>query len=95
MSSQPADGFREPKFSFWRWLGFGEAFVPRPVDDERFAPGWLCTNVFLVLDWKDRLRLACSGKAHVQIVMQTDVSITRARSLSRVSALPPTWKDDR
>jgi hypothetical protein len=87
------DGFKEPKFSLWRWLGFGPTHVPRPDDEEGFAPGYMVTNVFLFLDWKDRLRIAFSGKVHVQTVSQTDVFVRRVCSRSHVRALPPTWKE--
>lgn len=85
-NSQQVNGFKLPSWSLWRWLGFGEAYTPRPQDDDA---NWLDVNVYLHLSWPDRLRVALSGKLHVQIVTQTDAVVRWAASTASVCALPP------
>jgi hypothetical protein len=82
-------GAKEPQWSFWRALGFGRAHAQRPEEQEGFAPGCLVTNIYLCVDWKDRLRLVATGKAHVQTATQTDAIVRRARSISAFRVLPP------
>lgn len=83
------NGFKEPPFSVWHWLGFRGAFVPAMDDEDGWAPGQITTNVFVYLDWKDRLRALVSGRLEVQTRIQTDVHVSRARSRSKVGVLPP------
>jgi hypothetical protein len=90
MNSSQLDGMKPPKWSLWGWLGFGLTHTQRPENDDA---QYMITNVFFHLDWKDRLKIALSGKAHVQIVIETDACVRRASSRASVRALPPFWKE--
>lgn len=93
MSEQVSHAYcAEPKFSVWRFLGFGTAHAPRPEDlDEHpdWAPAWFIVTTRAHLDWRDRLRVLVSGNVHIDQAVKTDVPIGRSLSTSAVSVLPP------
>jgi hypothetical protein len=77
---------------FWRRLGFGVAHCKRPDEDrEGFAPGYGCSEVYLWLPWRERLRVLISGKAMVEMLHQTDVMPGRWESVSAFKVLPPNY----
>lgn len=86
-------GYQEPKrsmrYRFWRWLGFGRAFVEAPDERTDYAPGRIVTEIVTYFDWKDRLRIVLSGQVMTFVSIQTDVFVCRALSESKTSVLPP------
>lgn len=89
----------EPRFSwikFWRALGFRLAHVVRwdhPWDEAKgFAPGWMVIDLYIDLDWRDRLRALISGKMMVQCAHKTDKPVSTCFTLSDVKVLPPNYK---
>jgi hypothetical protein len=61
-----------------------------PADPEPgFAEGELLTNVMLKVDWLDRLRILCSGRAQIEVRHQTDVVLLRVSSRASFYVLPP------
>ncbi len=68
-----------------RWWLFPQPARPRREDDPRT---FLTTDVYVTVDWLDRLRLALTGRVKVQVVTYTDVEVKQAESLSVFSVLP-------
>lgn len=85
MNENYALGFRP---TIWHRLGFGNAYVAPPEDDEANS---MVTVSTIVLDWKDRLRVLLSGRLSHFIRTQTDVQVIRAMSVSDAKVLPPKW----
>lgn len=64
--------------------------VPEFPDDlGGAAPGHLCTEVDVRLDWLDRLRVLVSGRLRVVTHTQTDVLVFQSRAASAVWVDPP------
>jgi hypothetical protein len=73
---------QEFKPTVWYKLGkFLFPYSPRPhiEGDERT---YLTTNIYIHVDWLDRLRLLISGKAHIVVVTYTDIEVKEAESVS-------------
>ncbi|KXV20627.1 hypothetical protein [Gluconobacter japonicus] len=86
------NGFTVAKRTIWDKLGFGEAHVSRPLGEgyaEGMAPGFFVTNVRVVFDWKDRLRTLVSGKIHVEVVSQTNLTVARAATRAATKVMRP------
>lgn len=84
--------YSPPKFSIWRWLGFGLAYAPRPEQlDEHpdWAPAWFIVSTQAHLDWRDRLRVLLSGNLSIDQAVKTDVPIARSYATSAVSVMAP------
>lgn len=63
--------------------------VEIPEDLEGYAPSYIMTRVISHLDWKDRLRVLCSGRLAVETQTKTDVVVNKMVSQSVVYVLPP------
>ena len=80
------------------WFGgvlsrlFPSRYVPRPEDEDGWAPGFISTRTVCVLSWPDRLRLLVSGALKVEAYTQTSVPVARARTVSGCYVLPPGGK---
>lgn len=75
-----------------RWDGVTDRFTDKP---ETHESGYLMRHdVFIRLDWRDRLRLLLSGNLLVDVRVRTSAPSTRAEALSTVSVLKPTAHRD-
>lgn len=63
----------------WRNRLFPESPWPRSETDART---FISTDIYVHLDWLDRLRLLWSGRIHVKVTTYTDVLVNDAESLS-------------
>lgn len=91
MSDQNTVGY-EAKVSWWVRLFrklYPSSRPALPDDEEGWAPGHLESNTVVVLDWKDRLRLAFGGNIRVITISQTDVKVGKIRSTSSFYVTPP------
>lgn len=78
--------------TFWQRVAnrfFPQRHEPAPEDLEGFAPSYMVTDVYAVLDWKDRLRVLVSGRLRIETRTKTDVIVGRSESTSVVNVLPP------
>ena len=71
--------------------------APWPEEGEDgHEPGWsagdLTLEIFIYLDWKDRLRLLFSGKLSLRSRTKTDAPVDRAKTKSTCHVLPPWWR---
>lgn len=79
-----------PRKTLWQRLGFGYAHALRHPAPDGMHEGWLCSDVFVYLDWKDRLRVLMSGKLNVEVITFTELPAGKAISRSEVKVLAPT-----
>lgn len=78
--------------TFWQRVAnrfYPQHHEPAPEDLDGFAPSYMVTDVYVVLDWKDRLRLLVSGRLRVETRTKTDVIVRKTESTSVVNVLPP------
>lgn len=80
-----------PRKTFWQRLGFGFAHALRHPMPEGVYDGRIVSDVFCVLDWRDRIRALVSGKLNVEVVVFTDVPVAKTISRSAISVLAPTF----
>jgi hypothetical protein len=101
MSTESQGYYHKPRWSLWRWLGFGTCHARFADDDplnpeinpkSPFVPSYMMTETVAVLDWKDRLRILVSGKLMVSVATRTDVIVFKCQSVSKVSVVPPNYK---
>lgn len=94
--------YQKPRWSFWRWLGFGACRARFADDDPNdpeinpgspYAPGYMMVETVNVLDWRDRLRVLVSGRVMVSIAVRTDKVITKSISVGACSVLRPSFKE--
>lgn len=90
---RPVDGYAVEARDTWldkltRWL-FPRTYLDPPPEAPGFMPGYLSVHTFISLDWKDRLRILCSGKAELRAQTQTDVVVNHAKTISAINVLPP------
>lgn len=90
------NGFAPAPFwpRFWRVFGFGHAMA-RWDDVEGWAPGYIISDTYIKISWRDRFRILVSGKAMLALAIQTSCIVPLARSCSAFSVLPPTFKMER
>lgn len=77
----------EFKPTIWHRLGFGHAYVPPWDDPEKDGDDhYVITEVVVVFDWKDRLRLMLTGCLSVEVRVKTqhDAGNTEGRSAVKV-----------
>jgi len=84
--------------TIWHRLGFRHGGVPydcaleERLVMEGFAESALTSEVYVRLDWGDRLRLLLTGLLHVHVRTHTDVPVRKATSRSSVGVLAPGWQ---
>jgi hypothetical protein len=80
------------KPTIWNRLGFREAFLHRPEEDEYeegYAHSWFTTETYAHFCFVDRLRILLSGNIHVHCSIKTDAAIHRSRAISAVAVMAP------
>jgi hypothetical protein len=80
----------EFKPTIWHRLGYGACHVDFPDEDEpTLPPGAISTDIYIRLDWRDRLRLFVTGCLFVSVKTKTNVVVETAISRSGVGILWP------
>lgn len=79
----------EARWTWWSRLMY-RLFPPAPrprIDGD--ARTFLTTNIYVSVDWRDRVRLLVSGRAFIQVVTYTDIEVQQAESVSAFSVEAP------
>lgn len=81
------------KPTIWHRLGFGHAHVP-PWDapDKTEDDHYCCTDVVVVLDWKDRLRMLVTGRLGVAVRVKTEHDAGRVEGRTAVKVMGWGWQ---
>jgi hypothetical protein len=80
-----------------RWRRLLSRLFPRDAFQGLDAPtpgmcvGEIYTHVEVDLGWRDLLRLLVSGRAHIEVRLETDALVNKTRSRAMFTALPPKW----
>lgn len=80
----------------WQALGFGmfnrmDMVDWRCAEEPGFAPGALITDIVVVLDFLDRLRVLFGGRLRIEVSTKTDILVKNCKSMSAVGVMPPSY----
>jgi len=66
-------------FTRLKWRLFPSA--PKPLN-EKDKRTYITTNIWISVDWADRIRLLILGRAKLQVITYTDIEVKEADSIS-------------
>lgn len=79
------------KPTIWHRLGFGHAYIG-PWHPENDDDKYTCSDIVVVLDWKDRLRLLVTGRLSVALRVKTEHDAGRVEGRSAVKVMGWGWR---